>query len=284
MSGPFLFIIFLNDLDVKIGTEPAIIKCADDCTIVAPVMKGHDFSPDLIRQFIGWTETNYMNCNSSKCKELVFRKKGHTDVYSTISGIPQCTELKIVGLTFQPNCRFDIHVKSKLVKANKCLYVIRTLRKEGCTQVEVEHLFKALVLPNITYTLYADDTSISLAAANVSDLENKINRELINLNRWLKANKLSLNIAKTEFMIIGSRQRIQTNCCNHQFNIQLESKNIENVDHTKSLGIFIDKNLSWKKHITETSKKIASATIDVNTLLSTSLLSATILLCNPCPN
>ena len=110
--------------------------------------------------------------------------------------------------------------------------------------------------------IYADDTSISRAAAKVPDLEKEINRELINLNRWLKANKLSLNIAKTEFMIIGSRQRIQTNCCNHKFNIQLESKTIENVDHTKSLGIFIDKkvkNLSWKKHITETSKKIASA-------------------------
>ena len=87
-----------------------------------------------------------MNCNSSKCKELISRKKGHTDVYSTISGIPQCTELKIVGLTFQPNCRFDIHVKSKLVKANKYLYIIRALRKEGCTQVEADHLFKALVL------------------------------------------------------------------------------------------------------------------------------------------
>ena len=83
--------------------------------------------------------------------------------------------------------------------------------------------------------MYADDTSISLAAANVFDLENEINRELINLNRWLKANKLSLNIAKTEFMIIGSRQRIQTNCCNHQFKIQLESKNIENVDHKNIL-------------------------------------------------
>ena len=130
VSGPYLFIIFLNDLDVKIGAEPAIIKCADDCTVAAPVMKGHDFSPDLIRQFVGWTETNSMNCNFSKCKDLVFRKKGHTDVQSTISGIPQCTELNI----FQPNCRFDIHVTSKLVKTNKCLYVIRTLRKEGCTQ------------------------------------------------------------------------------------------------------------------------------------------------------
>ena len=67
-------------------------------------------------------------------------------------------------------------------------------------------------------------------------------------------------------MIIGSHQRIQTNCCNHQFNIQLESKNIENVDHTKSLGIFIDKNLSWKKHITETSKKIALQLAPLNEL------------------
>ena len=104
--------------------------------------------------------------------------------------------------------------------------------------------------------MYADDTSISLAAANVSDLENEINRELINLNRCLKANKLSLNIAKTEFMIIGSRQRIQTNCCNHKFNIQLESKNVKkNVDHTKSLGIFIDKNLSWKNILQKHQRK-----------------------------
>ena len=74
-----------------------------------------------------------MNCNSSKCKELVFRK-GHTDVYSTISGIPQYAELKIVGLTFQPNCRFDIHVKSKLVKATNIFmlserYVKKDVRK-----------------------------------------------------------------------------------------------------------------------------------------------------------
>jgi hypothetical protein len=32
--------------------------------------------------------------------------------------------------------------------------------------------------------------------------------EIANLNTWLEANKLSLNIAKTEFMIIGSRQRL----------------------------------------------------------------------------
>ena len=71
--------------------------------------------------------------------------------------------------------------------------------------------------------MYADDTSISLAAANVSDLENEINIELINLNWWLKANKLSLNIAKAEFMIIESCQESKQIVVINKFNIQLEN-------------------------------------------------------------
>ena len=31
-----------------------------------------------------------------------------------------------------------------------------------------------------------------------------LNRDLDNLNKWLISNKLSLNTAKTEFMLIGS--------------------------------------------------------------------------------
>ena len=95
-----------------------------------------------------------MKCNPSKCKELVFRKKSHTDVHiDMISNIPQCSELTVLGLNFQQDCRFDKHVKSKLGKANKCLYVIRSLRKEGCNQFEVDYLFKTIVLPNVTYAL-----------------------------------------------------------------------------------------------------------------------------------
>ena len=40
-----------------------------------------------------------------------------------------------------------------LIKANKCLFVLRSLRKEGFSQGEVDHLFSALVLPNFTYGL-----------------------------------------------------------------------------------------------------------------------------------
>ena len=60
--------------------------------------------------------------------------------------------------------------------------------------------------------MYADDTSISFAASSTSDLvfEVMMNNALANVNTWLRANKLSLNVAKTEsFMIIGSRQKLQ---------------------------------------------------------------------------
>ena len=40
-----------------------------------------------------------------------------------------------------------------MIKANKCLFVLRSLRKEGFSQGEVNHLFSALVLPNFTYGL-----------------------------------------------------------------------------------------------------------------------------------
>ena len=52
--------------------------------------------------------------------------------------------IEILGVTFQTNSKFTKHVANKLKEANKCLYVIRSLWKEGCTQKEIDHLFVAL--------------------------------------------------------------------------------------------------------------------------------------------
>ena len=35
-----------------------------------------------------------------------------------------------------------------------------------------------------------------------------MNANLIKLNSWLEVNKIGLNIPKTEFMLMGSRQRL----------------------------------------------------------------------------
>ena len=84
--------------------------------------------------------------------------------YVQICNIPQCNSLSLLVVTLQSNCKFSEHVRLKLVKANRCLHVLRSLRKEQYSQVEIDHLFKSLlVLPNFTYCL-------SVYGASESDL------------------------------------------------------------------------------------------------------------------
>ena len=55
--------------------------------------------------------------------------------------------------------------------------------------------------------MYADDTSITCAGKDINDINDCLNKELKSVNTWLFSNKLSLNLTKTEFLAITSRQR-----------------------------------------------------------------------------
>ena len=71
------------------------------------------------------------------------------------------------------------------------------------------------------------------------------------------ANKLSLNVAKTEFMLIGSPQMIR-NASNSQPNILIENKQIQQVNKSRTLGTTIDQHLSSKSNTENICKKITS--------------------------
>ena len=105
--------------------------------------------------------------------------------------------------------------------------------------------------------MFADDTNLTLSAKTLTELKLALTPELNNLSCWLKANKLSLNVAKTELMIIGSRQRLSAQC--DDVEIRIDDQIIKRVDHTKSLGLTIDAQLSWGKHVEEICKKVSSA-------------------------
>ena len=70
--------------------------------------------------------------------------------------------------------------------------------------------------------MFADDTNITFAASALIDLEKGLNTELRSLNQWLISNKLSLNVAKTEFMVIGSNQRLHS-FSDDQINIEINA-------------------------------------------------------------
>ncbi len=76
----------------------------------------------------------------------------------------------------------------------------------------------------------------------------KLNHELENVHDWLLANKLTLNIEKTEYMIIGSYKRISNFQKEGEIKIKIGDNDVKRVKTTKSLGIVIDENfISMKR-------------------------------------
>ena len=57
--------------------------------------------------------------------------------------------------------------------------------------------------------MFAHDTNIPTSAATFDELQHSVNYDLKNINQWLLANKLTVSLTKTEFMIIGSDNRIR---------------------------------------------------------------------------
>ena len=104
--------------------------------------------------------------------------------------------------------------------------------------------------------MFVDDTNITLSAKTVADLKLAVTSELNNSACLLRANKLSLNVAKTGLMTIGFRQRLNAQC--EENDISIDDKTIKRADNTKSLGLTIDAQLSWSKHV-EICKKASSA-------------------------
>ena len=85
--------------------------------------------------------------------------------------------------------------------------------------------------------MYADDTSISYSSDSVANINDSINEDLDHLKNWLESNKLSLNVAKTQSMLIGSRDRLRNIGMseNPEPALKIGEQPISMVKHTKYL-------------------------------------------------
>ena len=74
-------------------------------------------------------------------------------------------------------------------------------------------------------SMFADDTNLTASGQCIKEVETAVNSDLENLRKWLMANKLSLNVAKTKLMLIGSKRMI-TNISDFHLNIKIDNKPI----------------------------------------------------------
>ena len=102
------------------------------------------------------------------------------------------------------------------------------------------------------HVLFADDTNVFLNGKNINMLIDTIQQELSRLYVWLLANKLSLNLSKTHFMVFHRARHNQYN-----IHIEINKVPIEQVKHTQFIGEIFDDRLEWSNHITYMNTKIA---------------------------
>ena len=65
-------------------------------------------------------------------------------------------------------------------------------------------------LKTLDVAMYADDTTIYYSSPSMNDINTSINADLKALRGWLEGNKLSLNVVKSQGMIIGSRRKLHS--------------------------------------------------------------------------
>ena len=86
-------------------------------------------------------------------------------------------------------------------------------------------------------------------------MEKTVNRELKKLSSWLNANRLALNISKTNFVIFAAKNKPQKNVT-----LLINKKAIQQTDHVKYLGVIIDSQLTFTQHIATIVKKVSRVT------------------------
>nr|CAI5837379.1 unnamed protein product [Callosobruchus analis] len=100
--------------------------------------------------------------------------------------------------------------------------------------------------------LFADDIVLYSSDSNFSQLVERINTALENLNKWFDENQLTVNTKKSKFMVITNRLSIET-----VISVKMKNEQLERVSEIKYLGILIDEHLKFSKHADYVSKKIS---------------------------
>ena len=107
-----------------------IFKYADDVNVLNP----QHATTSLEKKFShieAWAVVNKMLINRSKTKEIVFRRPNpylHI-LPQPIDNIERVNSVKILGVFFSCNLKFDEHVNNLLSKRNQRLYPLRCIKK-----------------------------------------------------------------------------------------------------------------------------------------------------------
>ena len=108
--------------------------------------------------------------------------------------------------------------------------------------IYINDLYKCLAYSTAFH--FADDTNVLVVSKTQKEMQKHINLDLKLLHKWLTANKISLNCAKTELIIFHGTSIDK----NFEYNIKINGHKLTPTNKLKYLGVLIDNKLNGEYH------------------------------------
>lgn len=101
--------------------------------------------------------------------------------------------------------------------------------------------------------LFADDTACTVSGTDERSLKKNLLAAFERIETWFSANKLSVNMPKTKFMIFSRTDQSLPELSRLPID---EYTYLERVSTMRYLGVLVDQNMSWKEHIAKLRMKL----------------------------
>ena len=103
--------------------------------------------------------------------------------------------------------------------------------------------------------MYADDTTLYCCLEDIDSVNKQqvLNNKLKSVHLWLSANKLTLNVNKSRYMLFSKHKNTQM----VKLNLQINNSNIQSTSEFNFLGLHINTKLNWDTHVDVVGNKIS---------------------------
>ena len=105
---------------------------------------------------------------------------------------------------------------------------------------------------NFNTVLYADDINMHISGKNHEILEKTVKHELKKIDHWVRANKLSINYYKSNFMLMNNHKNIN-------FSVSINHHPISRQSSLKYLDVILDDELNWKPQIEKLVRQLSKS-------------------------
>ena len=180
--GPILFIIYTFDMWCAI--ESNMVAYADDTTLYAIIPSPQDrqrianvLTRDVSR-IMSWCDRWGMKLNPSKSHSMIISRSrtpfpSHPDIVVNGVAIPNCSSIKLLGVTLDPKLTFELHLRSLASSISRKVGLLRKCSRIYSSDDIVKSCFYSFILPHFEY---CHSVWISAAESNLKLLDRAFNQ------------------------------------------------------------------------------------------------------------